>query len=396
MRRPLEGVRIADFTLHAAGPFCAHVLALLGAEVIKIESATRPDIFRRPHPVYGRMEVSPFEQVAANKLSVTLNLKELPAVELARRLVAISDIVIESFRPGVMQRLGLSYQELAHVKPQIVMVSVSAFGQTGRDRALPGYAPLFGAAGGLGYLTGYGDGPPVEIRHVMDHSVGMTAAFAAIAALWQQRATGQGQHVDVAAREVASAFIGDALVEASCGGKPTRKGNANGAMAPHGVYQCAGEDRWLSIAVAKEEQWDALVEVVGDRMLGTDPRFQSSEVRAKHAAELDAVIARWTRSRDAGITAENLQKSGVPACPSWNASELAADEHLRARGTIIDFQTNDSTRAVIGTLFRFSKSENGLRSGTPSLGQHNDYVFGELLGLPEEERRTLESQHVIY
>lgn len=396
MRRPLEGVRIADFTLHAAGPFCAHILSLLGAQVIKIESAARPDIFRRPHPVYGRMEVSPFEQVAANKLSVTLNLKQPRAIELSKRLVALSDLVMESFRPGVMERLGLSYDELLRVKPDIVMLSISASGQTGRDRALPGYAPLFAAAGGLGYLTGYSDGPPVEIRHVMDHSVGMTGAFAAIAALWQQRATGTGQHVDLAAREVASAFIGDALVQTSCGESPARQGNASQTMAPHGVYACAGKDRWLSITVADERQWQGLVKTVGDRRLATDERFQSGPARIAHASALDAILSEWSRTRDADATAQELQANGVAACPSWNASELAADAHLRARNAIVDFPTNGSARAVIGTLFRFSKSESGLRSGTPALGEHNDYVFGELLGISEEERRTLERQRVIY
>ena len=152
---PLRGVRVADFTLHAAGPFCAHMLALLGAECIKIETAGRLDIFRKPHPVYGRMGAATFDQVTSNKLSVQLNLKQPRGVELAKRLVAVSDIVAESFRPGVMDRLGLNYEALKAVKPDIVMVSVSASGQTGPERGYAGYAPLFGAAGGLGPLARY-------------------------------------------------------------------------------------------------------------------------------------------------------------------------------------------------------------------------------------------------
>lgn len=395
MRRPLEGVRVADFTLHAAGPFCAHVLSLLGAEVIKIESAMRPDIFRRPHPVYGRMEVSPFEQVAANKLSITLNLKEPRAIELAKRLVAQCDMVIESFRPGVMQRLGLAYEELCSIRPDVVMVSVSAYGQEGPDRALPGYAPLFGAAGGLGYLTGYSDGPPVEIRHVMDHSVGMTAAFAALAALWQQRTTGRGQHVDVAAGEVASAFVGDALLAAAFGVPVYRRGNSSDTMAPHGVYPCAGEDAWLSIAVASDDQWQALVSIAGDSRL-LDERFRTAESRLRHATEIDALLAEWTRTQNSDAAAARLQATGIPACPSWNSAQLATDAHLRARGTIVDFATNEGPRAVIGSLFRFSKSQSGLQTGTPALGEHNDQIFGDLLGLSIDERHRLEREHVIY
>lgn len=395
MRKPLDGVRIADFSLHAAGPFCAHVLSLLGAEVIKIESAMRPDIFRRPHPVYGRMDVSPFEQVAANKLSITLNLKEPRAVELAKRLVAKCEMVLESFRPGVMARLGLSYQELRNINPQIVMVSVSAYGQEGPDSALPGYAPLFGAAGGLGYLTGYAGGPPVEIRHVMDHSVGMTAAFAALAALWRRRATGCGQHVDVAAGEVASAFVGDALLAASFGMDMQRRGNASDTMAPHGVYRCAGADRWLSIAVADESQWQGLLATVHDARLSAEV-FATVAQRIAASEQLDALISEWTITQDADAAAAALQANGVPACPSWNAENIATDKHLRARGTIVDFRTNGDVRAVIGSLFRFAKSASGLRNGTPALGEHNDYVFGKLLGISEEERRFLERNHIIY
>ncbi len=393
--KPLDGIRIADFTLHAAGPFCAHVLSLLGAQVIKIESAVRPDIFRRPHPVYGRMDVSPFEQVAANKLSVTLNLKDSRAIEIVERLIAVCDVVIESFRPGVMDRLGLSYANLTKVKSEIVMVSISAYGQSGPDRGLPGYAPLFGAAGGLGYMTGYSDGPPVEIRHVMDHSVGMTAAFAALAALWRRRSSGEGQHVDVSAREVASAFIGDALVEASLGRTPKRRGNASSSMSPHGVYPCTGADAWLAIAVNDQDAWGGLVSAIGDPRL-SEARFATLELRLQNAEALDAIVTEWTRQRAPDNAAIALQKNGVPACPSWDAEQLSQDDHLRARGTIVDLSENGRSRAVIGSLLRFSKLESELTTTTPRLGEHNDYVFGQLLGIPDDGRRILEREKVIY
>ena len=181
--KPLSGIRIADFTVHNAGPFCTHLLSQLGAEVIKIESAMRPDAFRKPHPVYGRMGPATFDQVASTKLSVRINLKKPEGAALAKRLVAASDIAAESFRPGVIGRLGLGFDDLVAVKPDIIMLSVSSSGQTGPDRHFAGYAPLFGAWGGLGQMTGYADGPPVEMRHVMDHTVGMNAAVAVLAAL---------------------------------------------------------------------------------------------------------------------------------------------------------------------------------------------------------------------
>jgi len=199
----------------------------LGAECIKIESRTRPDAFRKPHAVYGRMTAATFDQVSANKLSVRLNLKQPEAVEIAKKLVVASDVTAESFRPGVMKRLGLGFDDLCKVKSDLVMLSLSSSGQDGPDSHFAGYAPLFGAWGGLGWMSGYTDGPPVEMRHVMDHSAGVHAAVATIAALHQRRRTGLAQHVDLAAREVASAMIGDALILASLGITPQRPGNAD-------------------------------------------------------------------------------------------------------------------------------------------------------------------------
>jgi crotonobetainyl-CoA:carnitine CoA-transferase CaiB-like acyl-CoA transferase len=257
---PLDGVRIADFTLHAAGPFCTQILTVLGAECIKIETSGRLDIFRKPHPVYGRMEAATFDQVSAGKLSVRLNLKTPRGVELAKQLVGMSDVVAESFRPGVMQRLGLDYETLSALNPQIVMVSLSAAGQTGPDSRHAGYAPLFGASGGLGTLTGYEDGPPVEVRHVMDHSTGLAASNAVLAACFARKRTGRGQHVDVAAREVAMSFVGDALLEQAVTGRPqNRQGNDMFNRAPHNVYRCQGDDTWVSISVANDEQWHKLL-----------------------------------------------------------------------------------------------------------------------------------------
>jgi crotonobetainyl-CoA:carnitine CoA-transferase CaiB-like acyl-CoA transferase len=251
---PLSGIRVADFSVHAAGPFAGLMLAELGAKVIKIESATRLDITRRPHTMYGKPPSS-FEQVNANKLSVCLNLKEPRALELALALVRISDLVLESFRPGVMGRLGLSYSQLRKVKPDIIMVSLSSNGQTGPESRYSGYAPMFAALGGLGHLTGYSNGPPVELRHAMDHTGGMMAAFCAVAALCIRRCASLGQHVDVSVRDVATSFIGPALLDYAVNGREQRRqGNWDEAMAPHGVYRCQGADFWVSIAVGSEEE----------------------------------------------------------------------------------------------------------------------------------------------
>jgi len=396
--KPLQGIRIADFTVHAAGPFCTHMLSQLGAECIKIESAQRPDIFRKPHPVYGRTGPASFDQVASNKLSIRLDLKKAKGVELAKRLVAISDVAAESFRAGVMKRLGLGYDVLRSVKPDLVMVSVSSSGQTGPDSHFAGYAPLFGAWGGLGYLTGYRDGPPVEMRHVMDHTVGLNAALATVAALHQRRRTGQGTHIDIAAREVASSLVGEALMAVSAGARVERMGNEDYRRAPHGLYASRKADRWLSIAVESEPQWQALLRVMGKPDLASDPRFSTPERRHAMREALDRIISQWCATLDADETARILQDAGVPAHVSWNTEDIVHDPHLRQRGAIVPVKEADGReRAAVRFPARFSRSEGvGIERGTPRLGEHESYVFGELLGLSTKQYEELVSDGIIY
>lgn len=395
LRAPLAGVRIADFTIHAAGPFCTHLLSQLGAECIKIESLTRPDAFRKPHAVYGRMSAATFDQVSANKLSVRLNLKEPEAAALAKRIVALSDVAAESFRPGVMKRLGLSFDELREVKRDLVLLSLSSCGQSGPDSHFAGYAPLFGAWGGLGWMSGYSDGPPVEMRHVMDHAAGVHAALATMAALNQRRRTGLAQHVDLAAREVASAMIGDALVLASLGITPERPGNADLAMAPHGVYPTAQPDRWLTLAIRDDAQWRALARVLGQD--GNDARYATASARLEQRADVDRLVTRWLASRDAESTAEQLQQAGVCAHVSWTMQDIASDPHLQARGAVTTVQAPGiPARLAVGAPARFSGTDEvGIRRLTPALGQDEDYVFGELLGLDSAQRADLQARGVI-
>ncbi len=397
MAKPLTGIRIADFTVHNAGPFCTHLLSQLGAQVIKIESAMRPDAFRKPHPVYGRMGPATFDQVASTKLSVRINLKKAEGVALAKRLVAVADVAAESFRPGVMDRLGLGYAALREVKPDIVMLAVSSSGQTGPDSHFAGYAPLFGAWGGLGELTGYPDGPPVEMRHVMDHTVGMNSAVAVMAALHRRRATGQGALVDVSAREVASSLLGEALLLAAAGATPHRIGNDHPRMAPHGVYPALGEDRWIAIAIANDVEWQALGQMIADPAFA-DPRFATEGGRHAHRAEIDKALAAWTATIEANAAAERLQAAGIAAHASWTTPEIAGDPHLRARGAITTVQEPDGKlRAAVGVPMRLSKGEDiGIHRGTPALGEDEDYVYGELLGLTRGERQALEDGEVIY
>jgi crotonobetainyl-CoA:carnitine CoA-transferase CaiB-like acyl-CoA transferase len=395
---PLSGVRIADFTIHAAGPFCTQLLSQLGAECIKIESKTRLDAFRKPHAVYGRMTAATFDQVSVNKLSVRLNLKQPEAVQLAKRLVLISDVAAESFRAGVMQRLGLGFEALRAVKPDVILLSLSSSGQRGPDSHFAGYAPLFGAWGGLGWMSGYADGPPMEMRHVMDHSAGMHAAAAILAALLQRRRTGKAQHIDLAAREVASAMVGDALVQASMKQTPVRSGNSHLSMAPHGVYATDQPDRWLTLAVRSDPEWRAMTQTLGQPEAARDARFATADARVRHRHELDGLLTQWLRTCNADTTAERLQLAGVCAHVSWNMQDIAQDPHLRARGATTEVSAPGiPPRLAAGAPARFSKtSEVGIRRLTPALGQDEEYVFGELLGMSAAQRADLERREVIF
>ena len=393
----MHSVRVADFSAHAAGPFAGLMLAELGAEVIKVESAARLDITRRPHTMYGKPPSS-FEQVNANKRSVCLNLKEPRAVELALDLVKVSDLVLENFRPGVMERLGLGYSQLREVKPDIIMVSLSANGQSGPERRYAGYAPMFAALGGLGHLTGYPDGPPVELRHTMDHTGGMMAAFCAVVALCAKRATLLGQHVDVSVRDLATAFVGPALLDYAMNQREEhRQGNQDDSMAPHGVYRCRGEDSWVSIAVGSEEEWQGLRRALGDPSWAEDPRFADAYRRWLNREELDRLLAEWTVRFTPQQVTQRLQQMGVAAFPSLSSAQLMDDPHLQAREffPLIEHADKGRQRAV-SPPWRFSHVPARIDRWTPSLGENNVEVFHGLLGVSVDEVKALEQAKVVW
>ena len=263
-RRPLEGVRIVDFTHVLVGGYCSLMWSSLGAECIKIESSARRDPVRTrsgqgavQDRTQGQMSVrrarGGLDEFGLNKRSITLNLKEPRAVELAKRLVAVSDLVGENFRPGVIERMGLGYEVLSEINPELVYISMSAGGGYGPDRQDAGYASVFAAMSGFSSMWGYEDGPPVLFRLPSDMCAGAMGAFVSIAGLLRARRTGRGQHIDLANRETLASYLGDAFLDYSYNGRvPARRGNRHPAWAPHGVYPSAGEHeggRWITIAV---------------------------------------------------------------------------------------------------------------------------------------------------
>ena len=395
---PLAGIRVADFSVHAAGPFAGLMLAEMGAQVIKIESSARLDITRRPHAMYGKPPSS-FEQINANKMSVCLNLKEPRAVELALELVSVSHLALENFRPGVMQRLGLGYEAMKEVRPDIILVSLSSNGQTGPESGYAGYAPMFAALGGLGHLTGYPDGPPVELRHAMDHTGGMMAAFAAVAAISARQRNGLGQHVDVSVRDLAASFIGPELLDVAMNSRdPHRNGNRDPSAAPQGVYRCRGEDEWVSLSVTSEAEWQRFVDAIGSPAWASGDEFGDAFRRWRRHDELDAHIEEWTLRYTAAEVTQTLQARGVAAHPSLAPDAMMQDAHLQARGafpTVYNSDTGEEQRAV-APPWRFSETPAAIDRWTPTLGQHNMEVFSGILGLPPEEVEDLERQQIVW
>jgi crotonobetainyl-CoA:carnitine CoA-transferase CaiB-like acyl-CoA transferase len=394
---PLSGVRVADFSVHAAGPFAGMILASLGADVIKVESAARLDITRRPHAMYGKPPSS-FEQVNACKRSVTLNLKEPRALELAHDLVRISDVVLENFRPGVMDRLGLGYPQLREIKPDIIMVSLSSNGQTGPEARYAGYAPMFAALGGLGYMTGYADGPPVELRHAMDHTGGMMAAFSAVAALCAHRNHQIGQRADVAVRDIATAFMGHTLMDTAMNGRDAvRLGNRDESMAPHGVFPCTGDDAWVTIAVDGDVQWQALKRAMGNPTWAEADDYGDAFLRWQNQDQLEEQLSGWTATMTAGAVTELLQSAGIAAFPSLSAEQLLSDPHLFERDAfpLVTHPEKGEQRAV-APPWRFSQTPAAVDRWTPDLGEHSREVFCGLLGMDESELAALQDAQIVW
>lgn len=395
---PLEGVRVADFSWYAAGPYCTLMLGMLGAEVIRLESRTKPDSHRKEHPVYGRNYVAPYDQLLSNRLSAAMNLKEPRARELARELVAKSDIVVENFRPGVMAKLGLQYSDLTRVRSDLIMLSLSASGQTGPDSGISGYAPIFAALGGLGFLSGFSDGPPLEMRNSMDHVCGLAGALAVLGALVQRGRTGCGQYLDLSNREVGSMFIGQALVDHSLTGRVAqRRGNRSAVDAPHNVYPCSGADRWVSIAVEGETEWRALRRAMGGPGWAGGREFADAASRMRNDEILDEHVAAWTSALDPDEVTRRCQREGAPAFPVLNAEEICRDPHLLARGMLTTLtHPKLGPTVAIGAPWRFSESPVANRRWSPAVGEQDQYVYGDLLGLGAEEISALREAHVLY
>lgn len=400
---PLKGVTVTEFTSAWAGPYATCVLGLLGAEVIKVESRARIDHSRFTSFTTGAAFSNPdqssiFNILNLNKLSVCLNLRKPKAIEIAKRLTAISDVVVENMRPGVITRLGLGYEALSAVKEDLIYLSSSACGQTGPDREHVGYAPHFGAAAGLSFVTGYEEWPPSILGGAFDLRSATTAAFAIVAALLYRQRTGEGQYIDLSSQETIAILNSDALVDYAMNGRVrTRQGNSHDTMAPHNCYRCRGDDNWISIAVANDQEWRALCGAMGEPELAEDARFSSAEARRSNRDQLDQLLGNWTIHQDYYEVMHRLQAAGVAATPSLSNEALFKDPHLEAREVFTQVEHPALGKDwVVAPPWRLSETPAGIRRHGPLLGEHNQEVFERRLGMSSEEIARLEEEQVIY
>lgn len=390
---PLKGVRVLELTKVWAGPYAGKLLAHLGAEVIKVESASNLDEMR----AYGGVDINSapyFLSINQEILSVTVNTKTAEGLDLVKRMVAQSDIVIDNIRPGAMERSGLDYENLRKVKPDIIQVAIKMWGTDGPLGYQTGYAPCFAALSGLTALVGHeGETPKgMNIRYG-DSTAGACAALAAVAALHHRESTGEGQFIDLSAVETMTSLVGDSLFAWSVTGNvPASDGNFHAEMCPHGFYPCAGGE-WLSIAVADDGEWQALARELA---LADDARFAGLAGRLAHRHEVDAALAAATAGRDCQTLAEALRLAGVPAFRAQSSLDLCGDDFLWSREAYrMVSDHRNGARPIIGPAWRIEPDGPKVERGAPLLGEHNDYVYRELLGLSEAEMADLVARKVI-
>ena len=388
-RLPLEGIRVVDLSWVWAGPFAAMHLAHLGAEVIRCESSTRPDLYRRGgtssppdgmKPSLNRSGM--FNQWNQGKKSVSVDLSDPRGIEIVKGFVAESDVVVQNFGTGVMARLGLGYDELKRINPRIILTSISGYGQVGPYREYLAYGPALVPLTGLASVTGFiGGKPELFGPSIPDPTAGMTAAWAVVSALDQRERTGVGDHLDISLWEATGVLAIEAWMQyAFDGTQPERMGNRDPWMAPHGCFACRGEDEWVSVACAGDAEWSKLAALIDPALVG-DHRFRTLEARKQNEDVLEEIVSEWVAGQDRWEVTWLLQAQGVAAFPSFTTEDIVRDPHLNSRGFIERLDHPEvGRRAHVGIPWLHDRRPNGVRVPAPCLGADTDTLLSEILG----------------
>ena len=399
---------MVDFSWAWAGPYCALQLAHLGAEVIRVESHVRPDLGRRV-PIYPTgMEPSLnrsgyFNQWHQGKKSTLLNLSKPEALPIIKALIEKSDVVVENFATGVMERLSIGYEELTKQNPDLIMASISGYGHTGPQRKYMGYGPAIVPLTGLSSLTGYPDSGPQEVGiSYGDPNGGLNAAVAITAALAARKRTGKGQHIDASLWETMAALLPEGWMEYAMNKtEPARIGNRDPWMAPHNCFRCVSQDanldEWVTIVCGTDDEWQALCQAIGQAELGQDARFRTATDRKTNEDALEQILTNWTKAQNKWEVTKTLQAAGVAAFPSMNSKDIGDDPHLNTRGFFTRLPHAEvEVQTHIGIPWQLTNAPNGVRSSAPLMGQDTEYVMKDLLGHTDEEIAQLKEAEVLY
>ena len=397
---PFEGIRVADFGWIFAIPHATAWLGSLGAEVVRVESTLAPDIVRFLGGTDGMVGINRsgmYNSINFSRRGIVLNLAHPEAREVALRLVAKSDIATENFTVGNMKKFGLSYDELRAVKPDIIMLSGTPLGQTGPYANTVGFGPTTQAFAGMCHLTGYPDSFPCGIGGTWpDFAVGVAMVFFMLAALHYRDATGEGQYLDLSMAETVTAMLPEAMMDYFLNWREQGPiGNRAESMAPHGVFPSRGDDRWIAIAIATEEEFGALCEVLGVPVLATDRRFTRLAQRLANVEALEAEIAARTKTFDRDELVARLREHGIAAGPVYGPVDLMQDSAFLASGMLVELEHGESGRRIVpGLPAGFSAMKPDYRPA-PTIGQDTDEVLSGLLGYSADEIAMMREKKIL-
>ncbi len=396
MAKALEGVRVLDFTQYLSGPHCTSVLGELGAEVIKIEMPGRGEPERQAMPMTPRRESYQFLSYNRGKKSVTLNLKDPRGTDIALKLAARADVLVENFAPGGMERLGLSYDEVRGLNPRIIYASISGFGQTGPRRNDVSYDVVAQAMGGLMSVTGYPDGEPLKAGISLgDYMGGYNGVIAILAALYYRTVSGEGQAIDISMQDGIWAMVfPDRANYFDTHAVPRRFGNKLSSSAPFGAYNA--RDGYVVICTITDPQWHKVLQAMGREDLKSESRFATREDRTKNMEEVDSLVQTWCGEKTVEEVFAVLKKFGVPCSPLPTFDQVACDPQLLSRDMIVEVEQPVSGKVKLsGSVYKMSQTPGDRRQRVPEVGEHNEEVLCGLLGIEARELRKLGEEGVV-
>jgi len=396
MAKALEGVRVLDFTQYLSGPHCTSVLSELGAEIIKIEMPGKGEPERVAMPMTPKRESYQFLSYNRGKKSITLNLKSPKGIEIAKRLAAKVDVLVENFAPGGMERLGLSYEEVSKINPRIIYASISGFGQTGPRRNDVSYDVVAQAMGGLMSVTGYPDGEPLKAGISLgDYMGGYNGAIAILAALYYRTMTGEGQAIDVSMQDGIWAMVfPDRANYFDTHIVSKRFGNKLSSSAPFGAYNA--KDGHVVICTITDPQWQKVLQAMDREDLISEQRYATRENRTKNMEEVDGLVQAWCKEKTVEEVFAILKKFQVPCSPLPTFDQVANDPHLLSREMIVEVEQPVSGKVKLsGSVYKMSKTPGDRKKRVPEVGEHNQEIYGKLLEVGAEGMKKLKEEGVI-